>query len=414
MLATLFRGSFVWLLVLFATHGAVHAQATAWTASWTASPQPAWDAGFALPMNAPPHLQDQTIRQLARLSLGGSRLRIVLSNHYGREPLVIGAAHAARSAGGAAIVPGSDRAVTFGGRRSAQVAPGAALVSDPIELEVPDQGQIAVSIYLPQATRTGSFHWDARHTAYLGAGNQAAAERLAPQTTTSTYLMLSGIEVDSPRARGLVVALGDSITDGNGAGMDADARWPDFLAARLAPRGIAVLNAGISGGRLLADGMGASALARFERDVLSQLRVQTVIVLIGINDIAWPGTAFDPAGRQPTAEALIAGYRQLIGRARSRGVRIVGATLTPFEGALAGTPLSDYYNPAKDGLRQRVNAWIRNGGEFDAVLDFDAWTRDPAHPARFLPALDSGDHLHPGNAGNRHLADAIDLDLLLP
>jgi lysophospholipase L1-like esterase len=209
-----------------------------------------------------------------------------------------------------------------------------------------------------------------------------------------------------------VVVLGDSTTDGNGATIDANTRWPDFLAARLAPKNVAVLNAGISGARLLGDRMGVNALARFDRDVLSQPRVKSVVVLLGINDISWPGTAFDPQGIRPSADALIAGYRQLIARAHSRGVRVVGATLTPFEGALAGTPLDNYYHADKDRLRQQINAWIRGSGEFDTVIDFDALARDPAHPARLKPEFDSGDHLHPGDRGNQAMADAVDLDVL--
>ncbi|MEG2963275.1 MAG: SGNH/GDSL hydrolase family protein, partial [Janthinobacterium sp.] len=192
-----------------------------------------------------------------------------------------------------------------------------------------------------------------------------------------------------------------------------DARWPDFLAERLAPQGVAVINAGISGARLLSDGMGENALARFERDVLAQPGVRTVVVLLGINDISWPGTAFAPREQRPTLAELKAGYAQLLAQARRRGVRVIGATVTPFEGALPGTPLSDYYQPEKELLRQQLNAWIRGSGQFDAVLDFDALARDPAHPLRLLPAYDSGDHLHPGDAGNRALAEGIDLPLLL-
>ena len=206
--------------------------------------------------------------------------------------------------------------------------------------------------------------------------------------------------------------IGDSITDGNGATIDANARWPDFLAARLAPRNVAVLNAGISGARLLGDRMGVNALARFDRDVLSQPRVKTVIVLLGINDISWPGTAFDPQGERPSADALISGYRQLVARAHARGVRVGGATLTPFEGALPGTPLDNYYQTHKDELRQKINAWIRTSGEFDAVVDFDVLARDPSYPSRLNQEFDSGDHLHPGDHGNKAMADAINLEAL--
>jgi len=210
------------------------------------------------------------------------------------------------------------------------------------------------------------------------------------------------------------VVIGDSITDGATASLDKDSRWPDFLAARLAPHGVAVVNAGISGARLLSDGMGVNALARLERDVLAQPGAQSVIVMLGINDISWPGTAFARDAQRPTLDAMTAGYRQLVEQAHARGVRVIGATLTPFENALPGTPLDDYYNSDKDALRQRVNDWIRHSGVFDAVIDFDAVLRDPAHPTRIAERYDSGDHLHPGDEGNRTMADAVDLDALLP
>lgn len=384
----------------------------AWVGSWAASPQPVWGPDFAFPTNIPATLQDQTLRQVARISLGGKRIRIVLSNAYGRQPLVIGAAHVALAGKGSATMPGTDRRITFGGKTSAVVPPGAPLVSDPVDLAVAPLASVAVSIFLPAATPATTFHWDGRQTAYLVKGNQAAVPRIQPDSSTGARIFLSGVQVEAAAPAGAVVVLGDSITDGNGASIDANSRWPDFLAARLAPRNVAVLNAGISGARLLGDRMGVNALARFDRDVLSQPQVRTVIVLLGINDISWPGTAFDPGGATPSADALIAGYRQLVARAHARGVRVVGATLTPFEGALPGTPLDNYYQPHKDALRQQINAWIRSSGEFDAVLDFDALARDPSHPARLNPEFDSGDHLHPGDRGNQAMADAIDLDAL--
>lgn len=226
--------------------------------------------------------------------------------------------------------------------------------------------------------------------------------------------MLAGIQVETAADPRAVAVIGDSITDGAGASLDRDSRWPDFLAARLAPRGVAVINAGISGGRLLTDGMGSNALARLDRDVLAQPGVASVVVMLGINDIAWPGTAYARDAAPPPLAALVAGYRQLIEQAHVHGVRVIGATLTPFAGALPGTPLADYYQPAKDALRQQVNAWIRDSGAFDAVVDFDALLRDPADPARLDARFDSGDHLHPGDAGNRAMAEALDLDALLP
>ncbi|MCC7643410.1 MULTISPECIES: SGNH/GDSL hydrolase family protein [unclassified Janthinobacterium] len=389
--------------------------AHAWLASWTASPQAVWRSDFLFPSNVPAVLHGQTVRQVARLSVGGPRVRIVLSNAYGKAPLRIGAATVALAASGSAIEAGSLRTLTFAGQPAASVAPGAPLVSDPVELSVPDLARLTVSIHLPQASPVSTFHWDGRETAWIAPQDQTRAARIddAPGVqTTTARLLLSAIQVEAAPGAQAVVILGDSISDGATASLGMDARWPDFLARRLAPHGVAVINAGISGARLLSDGMGDNAQARFERDVLAQPGVRTVVVLLGINDISWPGTAFAPRQKRPTLEELTNGYTQLIAQARSRGVRVIGATLTPFEGALPGTPLSNYYQPEKDALRQQVNAWIRASGSFDAVLDFDALARDPAHPLRLLPAYDSGDHLHPGDAGNRALAEGIDLPLL--
>ncbi|MDN2704591.1 SGNH/GDSL hydrolase family protein [Janthinobacterium sp. SUN100] len=389
---------------------------TAWLASWTASPQAVWSSDFLFPSNVPAVLHGHTVRQVARLSVGGPRVRIVLSNAYGKVPLRIGAATVALAASGSAIDAGSLRTLTFSGQPSASVAPGAPLVSDPVDLPVPDLARLTVSVHLPHASPTSTFHWDGRETAWIAPQDQTQAARIDDSPgvhTTTARLLLSAIQVEAAPAAQAVAILGDSITDGASASLGMDARWPDFLAERLAPQGVAVINAGISGARLLSDGMGTNALARFERDVLAQPGVRTVVVLLGINDISWPGTAFAPREQRPTLEELSSGYARLVAQARSRGVRVVGATLTPFAGALTGTTLSDYYQIDKDALRQQLNAWIRASGTFDAVLDFDAWARDPAHPLRLLPAYDSGDHLHPGDAGNRALAEGIDLPLLL-
>ncbi|HEY0296951.1 MAG TPA: SGNH/GDSL hydrolase family protein [Bordetella sp.] len=394
------------------------AAAPSWVATWNASPQPAWGPDFLFPSNVPGVLHDQTVRQIARVSLGGQRLRIVLSNAYGKQPLTVGKASVARPRKDGAMTANSSRTVTFGGRETATLLPGAALVSDPVALAVPALAQVAVSLYLPNATPIDTFHWDGRQTGWIVSGDQAADPALrtadgAAQSTTAR-LLLAGIQVETRQAARAVAVIGDSITDGAAASLDQDKRWPDFLAARLAPHGVAVVNAGISGARLLSDGMGVNALARLERDVLAQPGVQSVVVMLGINDISWPGTAFARESRRPAREALAAGYRQLVEQARSRGVRVIGATLAPFEGALSGTPLDDYYNLDKDALRRQVNDWIRHGGAFDAVIDFDAALRDPDHPARIALRFDSGDHLHPGDEGNRAMAQAVDLETLLP
>ncbi|MEL7551488.1 SGNH/GDSL hydrolase family protein [Pseudomonas protegens] len=392
-----------------------------WVATWQASPQPVWGADFLFPTNLPPELRDQTVRQMARVSLGGSRLRIVLSNVYGKQPLTVGKATVARprqGSGDGAVADGSLHTVTFGGQEAATILPGASLVSDPVTLPVPALSPVAVSLYLPSVTPINTFHWDGRQTGWIVSGDQTQASTLrmmdrAKQSTTARPL-LTGIQVEAGQAARAVAVIGDSITDGATASLDKDSRWTDFLAARLAPHGVAVVNAGISGARLLSDGMGVNALARLERDVLAQPGVRSVIVMLGINDISWPGTAFAKNDDRPTLESLTAGYRQLIAQAHSRGIRVVGATLTPFEGALPDTPLADYYHPGKDALRQQVNEWIRHGGAFDAVIDFDAALRDPVHPARIASRFDSGDRLHPGDEGNRAMANAVALDALLP
>ena len=391
---------------------------TAWLASWSASPQAVWQPDFILPANMPARLNDQTVRQVARLSVGGARLRLVLSNAHGGAPLQVGAVTLALAAGGSAVAPHSLRTVTFAGSNTATIAPGAPLVSDPVTLTVPDLARLTVSIHLPQDTAVTTFHWDGRETAWIAPGDQSGAPaidaRLPGLHTTTARLLLSSIEVAAAPAASAVAVLGDSISDGAGASLGRDTRWPDVLAQRLAPHGVAVINAGISGARLLTDGMGVNALARLERDVLAQPGVRTAIVLLGINDISWPGTAFAPHGRRPALQELTDGYRQLIAQAHRHGVRVIGATLTPFEGALPGTPLANYYQPEKELLRQQLNDWIRHSGSFDAVLDADVLLRDPVQPRRLLPAYDSGDHLHPGDAGNRALAEAVDLRLLLP
>ncbi|MFC4297990.1 SGNH/GDSL hydrolase family protein [Castellaniella hirudinis] len=387
-----------------------------WVATWQASPQPVWGADFLFPTYVPAALNDQTVRQVARVSMGGERLRIVLSNADGRAPIKVGQATVAQPAGEGAVAADHPRTVTFGGQEAATILPGASLLSDPVALPVPALSQVAVSVYLPHVTPMQTFHWDGRQTGWIVAGDQTRASvlQMTAQSSTSARLLLAGIQVETEQPARAVAVLGDSITDGASAGLDQDSRWPDFLAARLVPRGVAVVNAGISGARLLSDGMGANALARLDRDVLSQPGVQSVIVMLGINDISWPGTAFAPDAARPSLDEMKAGFRQLIGQAHSRGVRVIGATLTPFEGALPDTPLDNYYRADKDAMRHALNEWIRHGGAFDAVIDFDAALRDPAHPARMARRFDSGDHLHPGDEGNRAMAEAVDLEVLLP
>jgi lysophospholipase L1-like esterase len=385
-----------------------------WSPSWISATQPLWDGNFVLPSGVPFQFQRQTVRQIARLSIGGARVRVVISNEGGTSPLHIGAARMAQHGEGSAIVEGSDRAVRFGGQSEVTVPPGTRLISDPVDLPLPALSEVAVSLYLSEPSQPSGFHFDARQIAYVADGDLTGAPRL-PATTTqwTTRVYVSGLIVETPKAPTTVVALGDSLTDGNGSTPGANARWPDALAERLAERGVGVLNAGISGGRLLKDGMGRAALERVGRDVFSQPGVRAMVVMLGTNDIGWPGGAFarqEPAVR---AEEVIQGFRQLIEMAHAHNVRILGATIPPNEHGLEGTPLVGHHSPEKDKVRQTVNRWIRESGAFDAVVDFDQLLRDPARPIRMKAAMDSGDHLHPGDAGYRAMAAATDLDALL-
>jgi lysophospholipase L1-like esterase len=388
-----------------------------WIGTWAASPQPVWGPDFFAPVGIPRALRDQTIRQIVRVSLGGNSVRVVLSNEYGTQPLVIGAAHVALAgaAGGTAIQAGTDHALTFGGASGVTIPPGAPAISDPVDLKVASLGSLAVSLYLPTISPATTWHNEGAQTAYISAsGDETGAADFKPAQTITSRIFLSEVLVDAPAGARAVVTFGDSITDGAASTADANHRWPDDLAERLAKAGtnVAVVNEGISGARVLRDRMGDNALARFDRDVLSQPHVDTVILMMGINDIGWPDTILVPAGEPaPTAADVIAGYKQLIARAHEHHLRILGATLTPFEDTFHGTPLFGYYTPAKEEKREAINAFIR-GGAFDGVIDFDAATRDPANPKHIRADFDSGDHLHPQDAGYKAMADAVDLSLL--
>jgi lysophospholipase L1-like esterase len=388
-----------------------------WLATWQASPHAAWEASeFALPTGVPAKLERQTVRETARISVGGSRLRVVLSNRYGMQPLAVGEVRVGRA--GETMRP-----LTFGGQVSVVIPPGAPALSDALEMPVAALEKLAVSVYLPEHTPLATFHWGAQQTGVIVDGNRTADATLRDGQPLHGRALLSGIWVVAPAeaetataaaseamataaarpAAGVVAAFGDSITDGNGSTPDQDHRWPDYLAARLSPGGVPVVNAGISGARLLGDRMGVNAAARFEQDVLSQPGVRTAIVLMGINDIGWPRSIFAPHEAPMTFNRMIAAYRQLIAQARARQVRIIGATLPPFE----GTAIDGYYTPAKDALRRQVNQWIRESAEFDAVADMDALLRDPQQPSRMQPRYDSGDHLHPGDAGYEAMAAEV-------
>ncbi|HMA97713.1 MAG TPA: SGNH/GDSL hydrolase family protein [Polyangiaceae bacterium] len=345
-------------------------------------------------------------------------MRIKISNRFGTEPLVIGSAHLARRLSGAAIDPGTDRRVTFSGAAHVTVPVGALVLSDPVELKAPPLSDLAVSLYFPQPAKANTMHAMALQTNYIaaGSGDATGAPDLPQATTTTTWHFLTGIDVHTHGAQA-VVALGDSITDGGNSTTDANLRWPDVLAQRLQQhhdlRRLGVINQGIIGNRILhptgpdyANLFGPSALARFDQDVLAQPGVSYVIVLLGINDIGHPNSAA-PASEEVSAEEIEAGLAQFIERAHEKGLKIFGATLTPFE----GTTIENYFTVEREAKRQSVNLWIRNSAKFDAVIDFDAAVRDPSHPSRILPAYDSGDHLHPSDAGQNALGEAIPLRL---
>jgi lysophospholipase L1-like esterase len=372
-----------------------------WFATWTASPSDAPPRPSRDSVDRTPKLFDQTLRLIVRTSIGGDAVRIRVSNEYGDRPLVIDAARVAVRDAGPSIDVATDRALTFGGRSAVRLLPGAIVFSDPATLTVPALRDLAVSLHVADSARLATRHQLGLQTNYVGRGNVAGARTFAPETTLVIWPFLVGVDVTNRAATGVIAAIGNSITDGARSTTDANARWPNFLAARMlsgTEPAKAVVNAGISGGRVLTYGAGPSALARFDRDVLSTPGLTHVILLEGINDIG--RSAVDHV----TAEDIIFGYRQLITRAHERGIVIFGATLTP-----AGPRAS--FTPALEAKRAAVNAFIRTSGEFDGVIDFDAATRDPANLLQFLPKYDSGDHLHPGDVGYRAMAESIDLTL---
>ena len=379
-----------------------------WVATWTASPQPP-EPPFINPN--PASFSNQTIRQIVHVSLGGSTVRLRLSNEFGRTPLRVGELRVAHHLAGASTVPGSDRPVTVGGQTTFTIPAGAPLLSDPVDIRVPALSNLVVSMYLPDTVTTSTFHSLGVQTTYVTtAGNYTAAMSPPVAATPTSGFFLSGLSVKAGKRSAAIVTLGDSITDGFASTVDANRRWPNVLAARLQARPqydhLAVANQGISGNRTLHDLIGPNALARFDRDVGATAGALWVILLEGINNIGIPG-AFGLPAEQVSASDIINGHRQLIARAKERGLKIYGATLTPFE----GTVFPGYFTAAGEAKRQAVNAWIRGSGEFDAVIDFDRVIRDPASPGRMLPAYDSGDHLHPNDAGYQAMANAIDLSL---
>jgi lysophospholipase L1-like esterase len=403
-------------LVVFAwcLPAAIFAQAApgpgVWVASWGASQQ------IPEPQNSltPDELRDATVRQVFHLSVGGSALRVHLSNAFGTEALHFTSVHIARplSPASPAIDAASDRALTFAGRTDVTIPPGAEFVSDPVDDPVAPLSDIAVTYHLdtPPARETG--HPGSRATSYYVHGDVVSAANLIEPKRVDHWFQITEIDVRAGPGAAAVAVLGDSITDGHGATTNGNDRWTDVLAQRLqgsvGTRNVGVSNQGIGGNHLLTDGLGPNALARFDRDVLAPASVKWVIVFEGVNDLG--GLTRDgevpEAAHAARVQRVLAAYAQMIARAHAHALRVYGATITPYRG-------STYYHPdaLDEADRQEVNRWIRAPGHFDAVIDFDAVVRDPQHPDQLLPGFDCGDHLHPPPAGYKAMGDAIPLSL---
>ncbi|WP_229205136.1 SGNH/GDSL hydrolase family protein [Duganella sp. Leaf61] len=413
------RGKIAAAVAIIFTVGALGGCATApgtasnpgqhWVASWgTAQMVP--ETANELPAA---NWRDASIRQVVHLSLGGSEVRVRLSNAYGTAPLLVDAASVARAVapGRAAIDAATLQVLTFDGRSAVTIPAGAEYYSDPVSLDAPAGADLAISLHFTGEPARQTSHSGARASSFLAAGNRTADADWPGAATVTRWFAIADVDVLAPRAAGALVAIGDSITDGYGVTTDGNDRWTDVLAARLRRDNVPIgtVNAGIGGGRMLKDGLGPNVVSRFERDVLARAGVTHALVLIGVNDLGnlHRNTPDLPADRQQLLADLRLAHRQLATRARARGVCLIGATVTPYVG-------SDYYHPepANEADRQELNAWIRDTGVFDAVVDFDAALRDPAQPQRLAPQYDSGDHLHPSLAGYRAMADAVPLEML--
>ena len=377
-----------------------------WVGTWYSAQMKA-GADSVLP---PEQSSNVTLRQIVHITKGGSLFRLRLSNAMGTDPLPIGNVHLAHalSPASADIDASTDRAVTFNGRNDIVIPAGADVLSDPITLSVSDQADLAISFHLSQAPMTQTGHPGSRATSHVVAGDRGAEAGLADATPVNHWYNIAGIEVMAPATTKGIVTFGDSITDGYGITPNSNRRFPDYLAQRLKDKPFTVLNAGIGGNRLLLDGNGANALARFDRDVLSQPGVRHVILLEGVNDLGMltkesPAT---PEAHAAMVEQIQQAYVQMIDRAHSHGLKIYGGTIMPYMG------MSFYHpEPVSEADRQAINHWIRVSGRFDAVIDFDAAMRDPANPEHLLPVYDSGDHIHPSEAGYKAMADAVDVKL---
>jgi lysophospholipase L1-like esterase len=381
-----------------------------WVTSWGASQQ------VPEPQNAlsADDLRDATVRQIFHLSVGGTALRVHVSNAFGTEALHFTAVHVAHpvSSSSTAIDAASDRALTFAGNTDVTIPPGAEMVSDPVVGPVAPLSDVAVTFHLDAAPERETGHPGSRATTYFVHGDAVNAADLSEPKHVDHWYQVTAIDVQAVAGAAAVVALGDSITDGHGATTNGNDRWTDALAVRLqseaATREIGVSNQGIGGNHLLIDGLGPNALARFDRDVLAPAGVRWVILFEGVNDLGGLARLGEvtPAEHSAMVQRVIAAYEQMITRAHAHGLKIYGATITPYVG-------SGYYHPGplSEADRQAVNTWIRGAGHFDATVDFDAVVRDPQHPDQLLPAFDCGDHLHPSPAGYKAMAAAIPLTL---
>ena len=405
------------LVALLAVSHSVMSQQPGWTATWTASPEAA-DPDPNEPLTI---LDNQTVRERLRVTVGGKQIRIRISNECSSAPLLVGKITVGVAQGMASVVPNSLRAVMFGGRDSILIPPGAPAVSDPVDFPIRNGSEISISLYFPKHPASVTLHGLAlKHAVISSLGDHTGDTTIQGGKESDSSVFLSVVLIPARARRRVVVAFGDSIVDGDGSTPEMDRNWPSNLFRRAEQihnaDELAVVNEGIAGNRLLRDGpsasFGVSTLARFDRDALSVPGVTDIILLEGTNDIGFPGAKLGdltlaPAADAPTVEDIITAYRQLIARAHVSGVRLIGCTIMPSEGVI----ISGYHTEEKERTRQAVNHWIRTSREFDGVIDFDAVVRDPDHPSRLLPRLASDDHLHPNDAGYQAMADAIDISL---
>jgi lysophospholipase L1-like esterase len=376
-----------------------------WVGTWAAAPRLDVHARSAGELLVSGTQSGVTLREVVHVSIGGEMVRVRFSNLYGTGPLVIGAAEIAQTQKGSAIVPGSAKPLTFHGQPSVSIPNGALAVSDPIPFKLAPLSDLTVSFYLPSPAGPVTEHELGEATSYHAPGNVVSSPDLAAAATETIWYYLNGVDTLAAADEGAVITLGDSITDGARSTIDTNQRWPDELARRLQAdskyRRLSVLNEGISGNKILLDGAGPNALARFDRDVLAQSGAKYLLILEGINDI---GRLHGTPDAGLTAADLIGALDQMILRAHTHGIAVIGCTLTPYHGA-------GYYTENGEAIRKAVNDWIRTSGAFDGFVDFEAAVRDPNHPDTFLPADDPGDHLHPNDAGYKVMGDAIDLKL---